>query len=572
MQKRGISNIIVTVLLILLVIALIALLVLFVIPFMRKSLHFGSIQPDITIVSDNKYTYYSPSNRVTCIQIMRSIEKTDISKIKLVFIINGNSYIVYLNESEVPSINGKRYKCYDTGNLGKPDSVTATPISPTGDTGTPSYPFTDIPDSNSAFPGNPASLEPLGPECEKDSDCLDEICMTKECEDKKCVYSVITSCTNGDSCCPAECTFDLDSDCLVPPECTDSETQPCGSNIGVCTQGRQECVNGNWGICTGIPPADEICWDELDNDCDRAVDEDCIPGDGEIWNCQMLKEITGLLNYKLMRDINCKGAELNPILLSGNFNGNNHTISNFVINKPALSPVGFFSKINANSNVNNLGLMDIIVIGNWSVGGLAGINQGVINDSYVIRGTITGVRDVGGLVGTNYARIRRSFSAGNVYAYGETIVSTSAGGLVGIFGNADNRNGVISYSYSFADVISDNSANTQIYYLTGGFVGIYDYGTFYASYSAGKPSMTHENIQYLGGFTKGSSDLGGCCYWDKDSSLLTIGSGIKLSTTQMKIQSSFAGWDFANVWIMENNCRPMLRTINLSVQSQYACS
>ena len=73
----------------------------------------------------------------------------------------------------------------------------------------------------------------------------------------------------------------LDNDCddltdEVCP-CDPGQTQPCGTDLGICRKGEQGCVGGQWGECEGEkgPDAQETCDDGLDNDCDGAVDEDC---------------------------------------------------------------------------------------------------------------------------------------------------------------------------------------------------------------------------------------------------------------------------------------------------------
>jgi len=60
-------------------------------------------------------------------------------------------------------------------------------------------------------------------------------------------------------------------------ECTAGKTRPCGSNVGACKQGFQECSSaGTWGACTGsVEPSVETC-DGRDNDCDGYTDY--VPG------------------------------------------------------------------------------------------------------------------------------------------------------------------------------------------------------------------------------------------------------------------------------------------------------
>ncbi len=129
---------------------------------------------------------------------------------------------------------------------------------------------------------------------------LNEICDTidNDCNgltDENLSQTCSTSCGQGIETCNAglweNCTAQLptnevcdgnDNDCdgLLDEgcNCTNGQTQSCGSDIGECTTGIQNCSQGQWeNNCAGVVgPQPEICGDLLDNDCDGTVDEDCI--------------------------------------------------------------------------------------------------------------------------------------------------------------------------------------------------------------------------------------------------------------------------------------------------------
>ena len=64
-----------------------------------------------------------------------------------------------------------------------------------------------------------------------------------------------------------------------PAPCTLGEIQDCYSGPGgtegvaMCVAGTQQCTPSGWGECVGeVLPEDEICDDEIDNDCDGDID------------------------------------------------------------------------------------------------------------------------------------------------------------------------------------------------------------------------------------------------------------------------------------------------------------
>ncbi|MBI2340631.1 MAG: hypothetical protein HYU99_09760, partial [Deltaproteobacteria bacterium] len=81
---------------------------------------------------------------------------------------------------------------------------------------------------------------------------------------------------------PSDETCDgADNDC--DGETDEDLTEACYTgaagteNVGVCTGGTKNCTSGSWGDCEGetTPASSETCDDGLDNDCDGTVDEDC---------------------------------------------------------------------------------------------------------------------------------------------------------------------------------------------------------------------------------------------------------------------------------------------------------
>ncbi len=73
------------------------------------------------------------------------------------------------------------------------------------------------------------------------------------------------------------CGDGLDNDCNGEADdgcqCDIGQTQDCGTDIGVCQTGTQDCQGTEWGECQGaVVDSDEIC-DGLDNDCDGETDE-----------------------------------------------------------------------------------------------------------------------------------------------------------------------------------------------------------------------------------------------------------------------------------------------------------
>src|SRR5690606_26334075 len=113
-------------------------------------------------------------------------------------------------------------------------------------------------------------------------------------------------------------------------------------------------------------------------------------------------------------------------------------------------------------------------VGRYSVGGIVGVNRGVIEDSASIGGYVFGIASVGGIAGKNMDNgvINRTLAA-------NYIVGDMASGKVG--GIAGSNTGLISNSFWDTDYSGLNSATGSVsgnldHVLGGCFTGQCIYG------------------------------------------------------------------------------------------------
>jgi len=162
------------------------------------------------------------------------------------------------------------------------------------------------------------------------------------------------------------------------------------------------------------------------------------------------------------------------------------------------------------------------------IGGLVGFNDGDVIESYSNSNLQTGnALDVGGLVGDNRGNILKSYATGTVNSNQDHI-----GGLVGY-----NEGGIISDSYARGNVEGRGDV--------GGLVGRCS-GDITNSYSTGLA-----DYDAAGGGLVGAKPSGACNnnFWDTDTSGQSSSPcGTGKTTTEMKAQSTFTGWNFGSVW------------------------
>ena len=293
------------------------------------------------------------------------------------------------------------------------------------------------------------------------------------------------------------------------------------------------------------------------------------------------------LKFRLTNDLDL-ATEPNFYIpyLAGEFDGNGHKISNLSFNFGFGSQVGLFGYLALDGSVHDVTAESVNIAACVWVGGLVGVNQGAVMDSYST-GKVTGTRSVGNLVGINSGDVSNSSSTGSVtgtfedagglvganagtlsnsYATGSVSGDKHVGGLMGAnYGDVSN-----SYSTSSVTGVSDvgglvglntdrlntGHATVSNSYATGsvtgnrnvgGLVG-YNYdGTVSNSYSTG--SVTGDGL--VGGLV-GKNPLGtvGNSFWDTQTSgQATSDGGTGKTTVQMKNIATFsgAGWDIVEV-------------------------
>ncbi|MCL1946429.1 MAG: hypothetical protein FWF51_04650, partial [Chitinivibrionia bacterium] len=219
----------------------------------------------------------------------------------------------------------------------------------------------------------------------------------------------------------------------------------------------------------------------------------------------------------------------------GIFDGARYVVVGVYINNA--SGVGLFGYVDG-ATIKNLGVVASCVKGNIFVGGLVGVVNGyggTITNCYYT-GNVSGGDLVGGLAGViqpGDCSIANSYFAGNVSGV------ESVGGLVG-----GNYGGSITNSYSAGNVSGGG-------YEVGGLVGGNYGGAITNSYSAGNVSGSGNEV---GGLVGGnySGAITNSYYDSQTSGRNDTNRGAPKTTTEMKTQATFVGWNFNDVWEIDN--------------------
>jgi hypothetical protein len=210
---------------------------------------------------------------------------------------------------------------------------------------------------------------------------------------------------------------------------------------------------------------------------------------------------------------------------TGTFDGQGYEIRDLFINLPGKGYVGLFSVVGEGGRIENIGVVNANVTSTAYIGGLVGLNKGIVSNSYST-GNVAGNEWVGGLVGQNDGTVSNSYSTGSVTS------DSGAGGLMGA------NTGTVNNSYSTGSVTSDSGA--------GGLMAA-NSGTVNNSYSTG--SVTGND--YLGGLVGYSNEgTASGSFWDTETSgQSTSDGGIGKTTAKMQDIATFsgAGWNIIAV-------------------------
>lgn len=259
--------------------------------------------------------------------------------------------------------------------------------------------------------------------------------------------------------------------------------------------------------------------------------------------------------FELSKDIdlssylNSNSSGWTPIKdFTGKFDGKKHTIKSLWISLSSIENVGLFANIqgysdNKRASVSNLfvNISKKGITGGSSVGGICGsLSYGNI-ENCMVTGDISGYQYVGGIVGRNndnyYSSsiISQCASSGNI-----TATKGYVGGILGYYDGSCS----IKNCYSIANVKTEGSYSSSVY------------GIGYSAencYFAGTISDTGD-VYPIGVYNTNS-------YYDSEKTKISGKQGA-LTTKQMKQQASFQGWDFDNIWtIQEGVDYPKLRSL-----------
>ena len=223
----------------------------------------------------------------------------------------------------------------------------------------------------------------------------------------------------------------------------------------------------------------------------------------KISNATQLKQLADLVNagtapyanpgicYEQTADIDLSGVAYTPIgtspenaypepcvtSFSGNYNGAHFTISNLIIERMDEDFKAMFGWLETNAVVKNVRLINAVIYGSGWVGGVAGQNDGTIQNCYVNAIQIAGIGIVGGVAGRNDGTIQHCMVTGEAVK-GKGSIGGMAGWNGGTIANGYTTIHVKSfdrdfesYDNTFGGIAGYNDGSVNFCYATGNITG-----------------------------------------------------------------------------------------------------
>lgn len=292
---------------------------------------------------------------------------------------------------------------------------------------------------------------------------------------------------------------------------------------------------------------------------------------------------------------------------TGIYDGNGFNITGLRINVSGNNYVGLFGSVD-NAVLKNIRIVNAEVDGGSQVGILVGyaLNNSTIESSYV-SGVVKGNGEkIGGLVGdiesssaidshsevdvnssgdSEVANARKFIGGFAGMARSSTINnSSSSGKVIGTYRNIGGFIGEMRYDSEVNKSFSSSAVEGNA--VVGGLVGSISESTVRNSYTTGSVNATGQIGGFSGHITNKSKVInsyavgplfgryatGGFVssfsnseinnsFWDIDSTGMSSSpGGVGRNTVDMKKRSTYKGWDFDNIWeINENSSYPTLR-------------
>lgn len=295
-------------------------------------------------------------------------------------------------------------------------------------------------------------------------------------------------------------------------------------------------------------------------------------------------------SYILTEDIDLAGSRENPwtpigkdkIPFIGVFDGNGKTIEGLYIDSE-YDYQGLFGQIGGNAVVRDLNVKGS-VSGDGTVGGIVGCTYGGAVTNCSFSGTLTGREYVGGIAGYHYVAdmsgcvfsgtVKGEYFCGGIAGYNSWAQISNCRSVSDVSGDEDvggvagmNAGGTVERCYHTGSVSAGG--------CVGGVTGwIRDDGVLRNCYHTGPVSGEEDVGSVCGGIRTGSIEN---CYslcpglpvngTILESATLTSnyvlsekpGGEDALTGEEFTRPESFVGWDFENVWSLENGVRPILR-------------